>query len=291
MDDGKPEYFTGPELIMYLDGLKNLSELSVSLKSKIIGEVTFDTPKMNDHLTRRFFSLLQRKFGKTLTRLHMSCCSISWHRPSQTAMYLIRHLRKCEKLVRVELNFSRFRVVASDQIPPDLMMQDNVNSSSDEQNHWLLEAIVCGIPHLEELNLTGMELTAFQASALARQIRDKWKGVSLRIHTREVADSFVLDLLQYLKNCLKFHVEYVGGSRDTILVQRRSHLCGLFRYLLTSSTSETGESTTSDACQEHSDPYTSLLPDHRNLLGLTPFDFSIMHAHLWNTKSSTSISS
>lgn len=282
----KKEYhITGPKLLTYVDGLKNLSELSVSVKptastGAAAGFLNEAITELDDDQTRRFFSSLRRKLGRSLTHLRMSCCSLTWHRPSQTAFHVTRHLQKCERLVSVDLNFVRFRAVSAEE-------------AGEELSHGLLDAIVCGVPHLEELNLIGVELAPLQASSLALKIRDRWKGLFLHIHTRRVADDVVLNLIHSLKVHPKFHVEFVGGYRATVMVRRRSHLCGLFRYLLTSASSNSSDAEDDDDGVEVSDIdedklkellCSTLPPGHRNLFGLTPFDFSIMHAHLWNNK-------
>ena len=240
-------------------------------------------PPLNDASTKKFFRSIQQRLGRKLARLCMSFCSITWQRPSQTAGTLIRRLQKCEKLVELEFNFVQYAVIA-------------------------------GCPRLEELSLIGTTLTLTQAYNLGIQIRDRWKGNTLRIHVwrtsndeQQTAEIISMNLLHALKNDSKFETDFIGGYRATVLIRRRKHICSLGARLndiktglpkllpwLCSSSSElfnfrvNGSSDLQgDMENDNIEEICSTLPPGlRSLFGLTPFDYSIMLAHNWDSNES-----
>ena len=279
VDENSPKcQITGPALISYIGGFNNLTELSVSVHSP--------AERMSDSATRDCFSRLQERVGHSLEKLLMCCCSMTWTRPLKTSKFLKHCLRKCEKLVSVQLN----RVDFSTSTLANNGLDHSANQRpgapviipvNREPIHWLLDAIVDGLPHLEELDMSGMDVTDQQASSLADKISSKWGGASLRLHTRDLQDSTVENLIDRLQRQSQFHVEYVGSLRCTVLVRRR-YICGLFRQLLKSSNAvaDEAEIAREPAVEEDSDlDLKTRMPFHRNLYGLTPFDFPIMSAH------------
>jgi hypothetical protein len=290
---------SGPELFGHLECLRNLTELSVSLRptaSGSTGAVYYET--MNDQTTKSFFRALQRRLGRKLEKLRMSFCSMTWNRPSQTSSVVARRLKKCEKLVSLELNFVQFQAVHTSHSAdgPSCVAP----TEHDARNHWLLDAIVSGCSNLQELSLVGSTLSPQQAYNLAMQIRQRWKGLSLQIHTwrcghdQQQTDDVVSNLLHVLKNHSKFSTDYLGGYRGTVLVRRRKHLCGIFRQIKIGIPNLLPLFTHSATGQEHSDENatnvgdieqlcSTLPPGQRSLFGLTPFDYSIMIAHTWDS--------
>lgn len=305
----------GPELFVLLDQLRNLTELSVSMKPKMPESATSTTciPPLNDIQTKKFFRAIQRRLGRQLERLCMSFCSIAWQRPSQTACTLIRRLQKCEKLVELELNFVQFCAAAESRpaTAPQKVNQQPHTTGQGDPIHWLLYAVVAGCPRLQELSLIGTTLTLTQAYNLGLQIRDKWKGVSLRIHIwrtsnddHHTAEIISMNLLHELKNDSKFETDFIGGYRATVLIRRRKHLCSLVSKLndikigipkllplfcpsssdlfsfRANGTNNIEELLENDNMEELC---STLPPGLRSLFGLTPFDYSIMLAHNWDS--------
>lgn len=284
------EILTGPELLIHLDRLRNLSELSVSVRPTVVGCTPART--LNDYSTKKFFGALQSRLGRKLEKLRLSFCSFMWHRPSQTSASVIRRLQKCEKLVSLELNFVQFRTAESEEEP----------------THWLLDAVASGCANLEELSLIGLALTPTQAYNLGLQIRNRWKGQSLQIHTwrsgggndDQRTEDIVANLLHVLKDHSKFLTDYIGGYRGTVLVRRRKLRCGLFRNirisipdLLPLFSSHSIRNHHQHESEENGAAFgdveelcSSLPPGQRSLFGLTPFDYSIMLAHTWETNKS-----
>lgn len=309
------ETVAGPELFVLLDQLRNLTELSVSMKPKMPESATSTTciPPLNDIQTKKFFRAIQRRLGRQLERLCMSFCSIAWQRPSQTACTLIRRLQKCEKLVELELNFVQFCAAAESRpaTAPQKVNQQPHTTGQGDPIHWLLYAVVAGCPRLQELSLIGTTLTLTQAYNLGLQIRDKWKGVSLRIHIwrtsnddHHTAEIISMNLLHELKNDSKFETDFIGGYRATVLIRRRKHLCSLVSKLneikigipkllplfcpsssdlfsfRANGTNNIEELLENDNMEELC---STLPPGLRSLFGLTPFDYSIMLAHNWDS--------
>lgn len=270
---------------------------------------------LNDIKTKKFFRAIQRRLGRELERLCMSFCSIAWQRPSQTACTLIRRLLKCEKLVELELNFVQFSAATEScwsACPATVPQKVNQHTTGQgDPIHWLMYAVISGCPRLQELSLIGTKLTLTQAYNLGLQIRDKWKGVSLRIHIwgtsndeDHTAEIISMNLLHELKNDSKFETDFIGGFRATVLIRRRKHLCGLVSRLnnikigipkllplfcpsssdlfnfRTSGTSNVEENSENDNIEELC---STLPPGLRSLFGLTPFDYSIMLAHNWDS--------
>jgi hypothetical protein len=247
----------------------------------------------------------------------MSFCSITWQRPSQTAGTLIRRLQKCEKLVELEFNFVQFCATAESACPgtaSTVKPHQQPHVGQGEPIHWLLYAVIAGCPRLEELSLIGTTLTLTQAYNLGIQIRDRWKGTTLRIHVwrtsndeQQTAEIISMNLLHALKNDSKFETDFIGGYRATVLIRRRKHLCSLGARLndikiglpkllpwLCSSSSELfnfrvngsndlQENIENDNIEEIC---STLPPGLRSLFGLTPFDYSIMLAHNWDSNES-----
>ncbi len=200
----------------------------------------------------------------------------------------MRRLQKCEKLVSLELNFVQFRT--------------GIEVEEETPTHYLLDAIVSGCVNLEEVSLIGMSLTPVQAYHLGLQIRNKWKGQSVQIHTwccggakndEQRTEEVVSNLLHVLKGHPKFVTDYVGGYRGTILVRRRKLRCGLFRNIRISHllplfgsqsirNQQEAEENGFDL-NEVEELCSSLPPGQRSLFGLTPFDYSIMLAHTWDS--------
>lgn len=298
----------GPELFMFLDRPKNLTELSVSIKPKMAESATPVTSiqPLNDVSTKKFFRAIQQRLGRKLERLRMSFCSIVWQRPSQTACSLARCLLRCEKLVDLEFNFVRFSIVAdtvatSSKIP-------SPNAAQGDPIHWFANAVIAGCPQLKELSLIGTTLTVTQAYNLGLQIRDRWNGDFLRIHMWRTSNDehqptqIIFNLLHAFKNDNKFEADYIGGYRGTVAIRRRKHLCGLvsrFRHLKigfpkllpyfcpnskhffrTASTTNFSEESGMEP-DNIEELCSSLPPGLRSLFGLTPFDYSIMLAHNW----------
>lgn len=266
--------------------------------------------ELNDASTKEFFSSVQRRLGHSLKRLSICFCIINWSRPSQTSASVVRSLLKCEKLVSLELNYLKFR---AKQLPDSASQRQLQSLSGDQEdsNHWLLEAIISGCPHLEDLSLVGTRLNITQAVNFAIQVRDHWKGSSLSIHTlrmgqdEEETDEIVSVIQQIFKDHRKFHTEYVGGYRGTLIIRRRKHLCGIvsrIRHLKIGILSisprsglphresflpkiycEDSNQRQSEHSSENAEELrTTLPPGQRSLFGLTPFDYSILLAHAWN---------
>ena len=289
---------SGPELFGHLECLRNLTELSVSLRPMASGSIGVVYETMNDQTTKAFFRALQRRLGRKLEKLRMSFCSVKWHRPSQTSSVVARRLQKCEKLVSLELNFVQFQAVHPSHTADGSSCV--TSAEHDERNHWLLEAIVSGCSNLQELSLVGSTLNPQQAYNLAMQIRQRWKGLSLQIHTwrcgydQQQTDDVVSNLLHVLKSHSKFSTDYLGGYRGTVLVRRRKQLCGLFRQIKIGIPNLLPLFTHSANGPEHADENattigdieqlcSTLPPGQRSLFGLTPFDYSIMIAHTWDS--------
>lgn len=256
---------------------------------------SFNHRALDDRATKTFFGALQRRLGRKLEKLRLSFCSFIWQRPSQTFTSLVRQLQKCEKLVSLELNFVRFRVTRT----------GGEQDEEEESNHWLLDAVVAGCANLEELSLIGMTLTPAQAYNLAYGIRSRWKGHCLQIHTwrpgsgnqdEQRTDDVISNLLHVLKDHPKFLADFVGGYRGTIMIRRRKLRCGLFRNIKIGSLFPlfTSQSIRNQPeSEENGAVFTdveelcsSLPPGQRSLFGLTPFDYSIMLAHTWETNKS-----
>ena len=261
----------------------------MSVRPTVVGCTPART--LNDFSTKKFFGALQRRLGRKLEKLRLSFCSLHWHRPSQTSASVIRRLHKCEKLVSLELNFVQFRTDAE-----------------EEPTHWLLDTLISGCVNLEELSLIGMTLTPTQAYNLGLQIRNQWKGQSLQIHTwrsggsndEQKTEDVVSNLLHILKDHSKFLTDYIGGYRGTVLVRRKKLRCGLFRSIkigmpsllphLFSSHSIRNNQHESDengsVFGDVEELCSTLPPGQRSLFGLTPFDYSIMLAHTWDSNKS-----
>ena len=239
---------------------------------------------LNDCNTKKFFSTVQLRLGRRLEKLDISCCCLVWQRPSSTSASLIRHLRKCVKLVSVELNFVKFHVA-------DLKAHKLSSAEQEEPVHWLLESIVSGCPFLEVLGFNGTKLTALQSYNLGLKIERKWKGSLLQIHTRHSSQSsleedVIYSLIQALKSSSKFRTVYNGGYRGTILIRRKKHLCGLFQNLrsipqqFSLRRKNSGDMEENDASEDGIQHLRSTLSSgQRSIFGLTPFDYSIMLAH------------
>ena len=255
---------------------------------------------MNDRATKSFFRSLQQRLGRKLEKLRMSFCSMTWHRPSQTSSAVVRRLQKCEKLVSLELNFVQFRAVHSSSAEGSCV---GTPTEHDERTHWLLDAVVSGCSNLQELSLIGSTLNPTQAYNFAMQIRQHWKGLSLQIHTwrcghdQQQTDDVVGNLLHVLKNHSKFHTDYLGGYRGTVLIRRRKHLCGLFRQIKIGIPNLLPLFNQSTVSQEHPDENSTTIgdieqlcstlpPGQRSLFGLSVFDYSIMIAHTWDSNKS-----
>ena len=116
-----------------------------------------------------------------------------------------------------------------------------------------------------------------------------------------------MNLLHALKNDSKFETDFIGGYRATVLIRRRKHICSLGARLndiktglpkllpwLCSSSSElfnfrvNGSSDLQgDMENDNIEEICSTLPPGlRSLFGLTPFDYSIMLAHNWDSNES-----
>lgn len=269
---------------------------------------------LNDVATKQFFRAIQQRLAPKLERLYMSFCSITWQRPTHTACAITRCLLKCEKLVELELNFVHF-CAANDTLTtaPSKVNQQFQSVGQGEPIHWLVNSIVAGCPQLKELSLIGMSLTLTQAYNLGLQIRDRWKGDVLRIHIWRTSHDenqpiqIIFNLLHTLKNDSRFEADYIGGYRETVVIRRRKHLCGLvsrfrqikiaipkfmpffcptskelFQFRASGSGNQSdGEEKASNNMEELC---SSLPPGLRSLFGLTPFDYSIMLANFWISK-------
>lgn len=328
----------GPELFVLLDQLRNLTELSVSMKPKMPESAAPvpSIPPLNDASTKKFFRSVHQRLGRKLTRLCMSFCSIAWQRPSQTAATLIRRLQKCEKLVELEFNFLQFCATAESACPVTasaVKPNQQLHVGQGEPIHWLLYAVIAGCPRLEELSLIGTTLTLTQAYNLGLQIRDRWRGTTLRIHIwrtsndeHQTAEIISMNLLHALKNDSKFETDFIGlverfyffvfhcfsflflcissGFRATVLIRRRKHLCSLgarlndikiglpkLLPLFCSSSSDLFNFRVNGANDQQENMgndnieelCSTLPPSLRSLFGLTPFDYSIMLAHNWDS--------
>ena len=303
----------GPELFILLDQLRNLRELCISMKPKMPSSATpvAPIPPLNDLSTKNFFRAIQQRLGRKLEKLCMSFCSIVWQKPSQTAYTIVRHLLKCERLRELEFNFVRFCAAAENSSGTAALKPHQQPLDQVDPIHWLLYAVIAGCPRLEELSLVGMQLNSTQAYNLGLQIRNRWKGTSLRIHIWRTNDDehitaeIIFNLLHALKTDSKFEADYIGGYRATILVRRPSHLCGLvsrFRDmktgipkllpLLCPSSRDLRASGSNDLVENGTESdnieelCATLPPRLRSLFGLTPFDYSIMLAQYWDSNES-----
>lgn len=192
-----------------------------------------------------------------------------------------------------------------------------------EPVHWLLYAIVNGCPRLEELSVIGMKLTLTQAYNLGMLIRDRWKGDTLRMHVWCTGEDehqtmeIIYNLLNVLKADDKLEADYIGGYRGTITIRRRKRMFNFIsrindiktvfpkvkpifassKDLFQQRTSQSGDFGDAEmkeqilryriAIKEANDNMetlcSSLPPTLRSLFGLTPFDYSIMQTHFWNS--------
>lgn len=268
-------------------------------------------PPLNDVTTKKFFRAVQQRLGRKLERLSMSFCSIVWQRPSQTASSVSRYLAKCEKLRQLECNFVQFYPVG-ESLPTLSSKSGQPNTDFSEPVHWLVNALVAGCPRLEELSVIGLTLTAAQAYNLGIQIRDRWRGTSLRVHLwRTGHDEYqpteiIYNVIHALKNDKKLVADYIGGYRETVLIRRRKNLCGLvsqFRDMkmglpnilpLLCPSNQDLFSFEESACDDEVDQTkgesdrmeevcANLPPSLSSLFGLTAFDYSIMRAHSWDS--------
>lgn len=269
-------------------------------------------PPLNDVTSKQFFRAIQQRLGSKLERLCMSFCSIMWQRPTQTSWAIARCLSKCEKLVELELNFVHF-CAAVDTMSTTLSPKGQFRAvGQGEPIHWLVNSVIAGCPQLKELSLIGMTLTLTQAYNLGLQIRDRWKGDVLRIHIWRTSNDenqpiqIILNLLHTLKNDSRFETDYIGGYKETVVIRRKKHLCGLvsrfrqikigipkFMPFFCPTTRDlfhfraSGSGNLSQEDETISDNVeklrSSLPPGLRSLFGLTPFDYSIMLANFWDS--------
>ncbi len=302
----------GPELFILLDQLRNLKELWISMKPKMQFEPKSATPitnapPLNDADTKNFFRAIQQRLGRKLEKLCMSYCSVVWKKPSQTAYTIVRRLLKCEKLTELEFNFVQFCAIADSSATAALKPHPQPHDQG-EPIHWFLYAVIAGCPRLEELSLVGMKLNSTQAYNLGLQIRDRWKGTSLRIHVWRTSNDehktaeIIFNLLHALKTDSKFEADYIGGYRGTILIRRPSHLCSFvsrFRDItfgmpkllpfLCPSNRDFRTSGNKDLVENGVETdnieelCATLPPGLRTLFGLTPFDYSIMLTQYWDS--------
>ena len=262
---------------------------------------------LDDVTTKTFFRAIQQRLGRKLERLCMSFCSIGWQRPSHTASSVSRYLIKCERLREIECNFVQFCASGEWALLTPKLNQHVHSVESSEPVHWLVNTFIAGCPRLEELSVIGLTLTATQAYNLSVQIRDRWKGSTLRIHMSHTSpdgcqpNETIYNLIHGLKNDKKLTVHFIGGYGGTVLIRRRQPLCGLVSHvrnvrkglpkilpLLCPSNQDSfdfqesanGESEDSREESNNIDELCANLPPGlSSLFGLTPFDYSIMRAH------------